>query len=103
MQSIARELVVLSHEARCPGPRSPWNTPPSTVVTDASSESLHWIRDVVPGEDDSRLTKAAQAMAALHQGNGPGAADELKSQRTPEAEYCDLAEHSGHRAYSVHR
>jgi predicted transposase YbfD/YdcC len=30
-----------------------------------SIESLHWLRDVVLGEDDSRLTTAARAMAAL--------------------------------------
>jgi predicted transposase YbfD/YdcC len=30
-----------------------------------SIESLHWLRDVVLGEDDSRLTAAARAMAAL--------------------------------------
>lgn len=30
-----------------------------------SIESLHWIRDVVLGEDDSRLSTAARAMAAL--------------------------------------
>jgi predicted transposase YbfD/YdcC len=30
-----------------------------------SIESLHWLRDVVLGEDDSRLKKASRAMAAL--------------------------------------
>jgi predicted transposase YbfD/YdcC len=30
-----------------------------------SIESLHWLRDVVLGEDDSRLSTAARAMAAL--------------------------------------
>jgi len=30
-----------------------------------SIESLHWLRDVVLGEDDSRLTSAARAVAAL--------------------------------------
>jgi hypothetical protein len=30
-----------------------------------SIESLHWLRDVVLGEDDSRMSTAARAMAAL--------------------------------------
>jgi hypothetical protein len=30
-----------------------------------SIESLHWLRDVVLGEDDSRLSTAARALAAL--------------------------------------
>jgi hypothetical protein len=30
-----------------------------------SIEALHWLRDVVLGEDDSRMSTAARAMAAL--------------------------------------